>query len=130
MQAAAKSVPPMKPIHSITRRSRPRRTCRLGRDRRVIEWIGFIGGTLFAAACIPMAFYTWRAGRDLGTPLPTQWLLFIACLLYAIYLYGAFGPHLPFAFLLIEVICWGIALWFHYRPRHEQEKSRSTLEVH
>lgn len=84
----------------------------------MFELIGIIGGALFAAGCIPMAFKTWKLGRDLGTPLETQWLLFLACMFYSVYLFGEFGyTHLPFWFLAIEVLCWGIAVWYHYFPR-------------
>lgn len=84
----------------------------------MIEIIGIIGGALFAAGCIPMAWRTYHAGRDVGTPLETQWLLFLACAVYSWYLFGAFGPeHIAFWFLVIEVACWGLALWYHYFPR-------------
>lgn len=84
----------------------------------MFELIGIIGGALFAAGCIPMAYKTWKLGRDLGTPLETQWLLFLACMFYSVYLFGEFGySHLPFWFLAIEVLCWGIAVWYHYWPR-------------
>ncbi len=84
----------------------------------MIELIGIIGGGLFAAGCIPMAWATVRLGKDVGTPLITQWLLLLACLFYSVYLFSAFGfSHLPFWFLAIEVVCWGIAVWYHYFPR-------------
>jgi hypothetical protein len=83
----------------------------------MIELIGIIGGGLFAAGCVSMAFATWRLGRDVGTPLSTQWLLFVALIFYSIYLFAAFGCHLAFWFLVIELVCWGVALWYHYFPR-------------
>lgn len=83
-----------------------------------VEWLGLIGGGLFAAGCVPMAYTTWRLGRDVGTPLSTQWLLFVALIFYTLWLFLAFGMHLPFWFLVIELACWGVALWYHYFPRH------------
>lgn len=109
------------------RRAREEARSRVHDEDGMIEWIGFIGGALFAAGCIPMAFNTWIAGRDLGTPLSTQWLLFLACALYAIYLLGAFGFHWPFVFLLVEVFCWGVALTFHYFPREHVPDGRGTF---
>jgi hypothetical protein len=86
----------------------------------MLELIGIIGGALFAAGCIPMAWSTWKLGKDVGTPLVTQWLLFLACILYSIFLFGTFGwGYIAFWFLAIEVVCWGIALWYHYFPRVE-----------
>lgn len=84
----------------------------------MFQWLGLIGGALFAAGCIPMAVRTWLAGRDIGTPLETQWLLFLACIFYTVFLFGEFGPgYAAFWFLAIEVVCWGVALWYHYFPR-------------
>lgn len=83
----------------------------------MIDFVGTIGGGLFALGCTPMAWRTWKAGHDLGTPLETQWLLFVACIVYSMYLFAAFGSHLPFWFLVIEVVCWGVALWYSYFPR-------------
>ncbi len=52
-----------------------------------------------------MAYQTWKLGRDVGTPLATQWRLFLACMLYSLYLFGEFGSgHIAFWFLVIEVI--------------------------
>ena len=83
----------------------------------IFELIGLVGGAIFAVGCVPMAYKTWRAGRSLGTPLETQWLLFWGCVLYSIYLFGAFGMQLPFWFLVIEVVSWGVALVYYYFPR-------------
>lgn len=83
----------------------------------MIELIGLIGGALFAAGCIPIAWTSVQSGKGVPTPLSTQWLLFIALIFYSAYLFMAFGPHLPFWFLVVEVVCWGIALWYHYLPR-------------
>ena len=87
----------------------------------IYETIGFVGGALFAIGCVPVAWTAWRTGRGIGAPLVTQWLLFVACGLYAVFLYGAFGAHFPFVFLVIEVVCWGVALRYHYRPRSTDE---------
>lgn len=83
----------------------------------MIELLGITGGALFAAGCVPMAFSTWRSGHDLGTPMSTQWLLFLACAVYSAYLIAAFGNHIAFWFLVVEVASWGTALWYHYFPR-------------
>jgi hypothetical protein len=84
----------------------------------MLELIGIIGGFLFAAGCVPMAYRTWHAGKDIGTPLETQWLLFLACIFYSIFLFGTFGAsYIAFWFLAVEVVCWGVALWYHYFPR-------------
>ena len=83
----------------------------------LIEATGIIGGALFAIGCVPMAVRTWMAGRTLGTPIETQWLLFLGCVLYSIYLFGAFGIQIPFWFLVIEVVSWGVALRYYYWPR-------------
>lgn len=86
----------------------------------LIEIIGLVGGGLFAAGCVPMAWRTWKAGRDLGTPSSTMHLLFAALVFYCLYLFLGFGAQLPFWFLVIELICWGVALWYHYFPRDQR----------
>ena len=96
----------------------------------MIEWLGIIGGGMFAAGCVPIAFNTVRAGKDLGTPLSTQWLLFLACVLFGVYLFGEFGPELPFFFLAIEVACWGAVLWYHYFPRYGGWGSNRVRRAH
>jgi hypothetical protein len=95
----------------------------------VIELIGILGGGLFAFGCFMVACKTVYSGRDTGTPLDTQWSLFLACALYAAYLYASFGSHLPFVFLVIEVICWGVALWYHYFPRKGKGREVSVVEM-
>ena len=85
----------------------------------IYELIGLLGGALFAVGCVPMAYRTWLAGHTLGTPIETQWLLFWGCVLYSVYLFGAFGMQLPFWFLIIEVVSWGVALWYYYWPKQQ-----------
>jgi len=46
-----------------------------------------------------------------------MWLLAVSLTLYSIYLFGSFGAHLPFWFMIVELVCWSIALSYHYFPR-------------
>lgn len=78
---------------------------------------GVGANALYATACVPMAWKTWRAGKDIGNPLVTMWTFFIANLLFTAYGIGSFGGEWPFTLLLVEVICWGVALFYHYWPR-------------
>lgn len=92
----------------------------------MIDLIGLLGGALFAAGCLPMAVKTFIYGRDLGTPLSTQWLLFTALIFYSLYLFLSFGMQLPFWFMVVELASWGAALWYHYFPR-KRTKGRWML---
>lgn len=78
-----------------------------------IEFIGLLGGALFAAGCMPVAWNVLKTGRTGGAPLSTKWLLF--------------GSHLPFWFLVIEIVCWRIDLWYKYFPRKQVIASNSRL---
>ena len=84
----------------------------------MFELIGLLGGALFAVGCMPVAWQSIKTGKSVGTPLTTMWLLAVSLMLYSIYLFGTFGAHLPFWFMIVELICWSIALWYHYFPRH------------
>jgi len=83
----------------------------------MFELIGLLGGALFAVGCMPVAWKAIRTGKSVGTPLSTMWLLAVSLTLYSIYLFGSFGAHLPFWFMIVELVCWSIALWYHYFPR-------------
>jgi len=87
----------------------------------MIELIGLLGGLLFAIGCLPIAYNALCTGKTGGAPLTTKWLLFTALILYAVYLFLQFGSHLPFWFLVAEMFCWGVDLWYHYFPRPSDE---------
>lgn len=93
------------------------------------ELIGLIGGALFAAGCVPVALKAVWTGRSVDTPLSTMWLLFTALIFYCYYLFHAFGPQLPFWFLMIELVCWGTALWYHYFPRRTLEQVAEQAKI-
>jgi len=83
----------------------------------MFELIGLLGGALFAVGCMPVAWQSIKTGKSVGTPLTTMWLLAISLTLYSVYLFGTFGAHLPFWFMIVELVCWSVALWYHYFPR-------------
>lgn len=84
----------------------------------LIDLIGAAGSILFATACVPVAWATWRLGRSVGTPVSTVWTFVLATLLFTIYLAAKVGvTQIPTVLLFIEFVCWGVALKFHYFPR-------------
>ncbi len=84
--------------------------------------LGTVGAVLFATACVPMAWKTFKLGRDIGTPLSTIWTFVLATLLFGIYLVGTIGLNVPTGMVVIEFFCWSLALWYHYFPRPDWTK--------
>jgi hypothetical protein len=80
--------------------------------------LGALAGLGFALCGVPAAYHTARAGRSVGTPVLTAWLIFgsgIAMYLYLLLTYG-FNPLLAVNYL-VEVVSWAVVLKYHYFPR-------------
>src|ERR1051326_5392561 len=82
-----------------------------------LDILGFAGNVGYASACVPMAWDTWRKGSDIGNSALTILTFTIANYCFATYLFGTFGVRWPYFLLVLEAICWSIALWYHYFPR-------------
>lgn len=84
----------------------------------MIELLGILGGFCFAYAGVPGAIATWKAGKSIGIPIFTSWLIFLGTIFLYAYLYLSYG----FDWILtinysIEGISWGIIIKYHYLER-------------
>ena len=85
-----------------------------------IDIIGAIGSILFAAACVPMAIATVRAGDAMVKDRATIWIFVLATFMFGIYLIGKTGINIPSMTIILEFICWKIVAWYSYFPNHER----------
>lgn len=82
-----------------------------------LEVLGFVGGSLFGCACVPMAWKAWRTGTHGTTPTSAMWLFLSACITYFGYLFLRFGFHFAFVIGIVETLCWLIVIRYRYWPR-------------
>lgn len=82
----------------------------------ILELLGLLGTTLYAVACVPLAYQALRTRQAAEVPGFLSWTLFIANVCFSIYLFASFGVHVPFFLVLLEVVCWGVILWMRYFP--------------
>lgn len=84
----------------------------------MIDAIGSFGAFLFATACVPMAWETFKLGKSVGTPAVTVWTFVGATASFGVYLGAKVGwTQIPTLLVYVEFICWTLALWYHYFPR-------------
>lgn len=83
---------------------------------KIIEILGFIGGVLFACACIPMAWKSFKQKHSRDVPVFSMWLFLFACIFYFGWLFVEFGFHISFMIGVIETICWLIVIRYKYFP--------------
>lgn len=83
----------------------------------LFEIAGTVGSICFVAACIPMAWKTFRLGHDIGNPISTIWTFVVATFATSLYLYGIDGLRPPADLTMVEFVCWSLAAWYHYFPR-------------
>jgi len=85
--------------------------------KQLLDALGLIGGSLFGAACLPMAYQAIRNGNAKGIPTGSIWLFTSACITFFGYLFLSFGFQLPFVIGIIETSCWLTVMKYRYFPR-------------
>jgi hypothetical protein len=83
-----------------------------------VNVLGVVAGLCFALCGVPAAWATIRAGRSVGTPISTAWLILggsISMFSGLFLLYG-FNAILT-ANYAVEIASWAVITYFHYFPR-------------
>lgn len=81
--------------------------------------LGLAAGACFAYCGVIPAYHTWKAGRSIGVPILTAWLIFlggIGMYTYLTLLTRTFNGVLAFNYF-VETASWGIIVWYQYKPR-------------
>lgn len=84
----------------------------------LLKLLGIAGNLLFAYACLPTAWVTWRAGRSIGTPIGLSINIWAACVTFYAYTVGTYGFD-PMIWVCggVEIAAYSVVIFYHYFPR-------------
>lgn len=87
------------------------------------KFLGLLGSVCFGFCGIPASFATLKQGKSVGTPISIAWMIFLGSIFMYSYLYRSYGFDLLLALNYgIEVLSWGLIVYYHYFPRKQQLK--------